>query len=232
MDINSVLPDEMLDAVFRLLPHKSFLMVLLVCRRWREVGESPWFWAFSSLRVTFDNLPQIPELLASRRWMALSCIIVRDVSNELLTSVQDHRSIKRLEMNYLDLSLVDPELLATAVADREVVDMRSCRLTNTQANAIFTVISNDSRLQSLEIGPMTNLSTLEPGMMAKAVNRLKRMEMRGTHITREQVSSILHQAVTHTRLHYLDLRGNWSMGEIPLELVRAASRNIRVVYCK
>ena len=232
MDINSVLPVETLELVFGLLPRRVLLVVLRVCRRWRDVGEAPWLWTSCKLKVTTDNVSQIPELLASRRWMALRCLSLREVSDDLLASVKSHPALQRLEMNYLDLCQADPWLLATTVAGRQTVDMRSCRLTRAQATAIFTAISEGGGLRSLEIGPMNNLSTVAPRVMASAVNSLERAEMRGTHLSREQVTSILLQAATKTRLHFLDLRGNWAVREVSRELVVAARRNIREVYCQ
>ena len=47
--INRLLPAEMLERVFHLLPPLDLKSVVLVCRWWREVGDAPvlwaWFWA-------------------------------------------------------------------------------------------------------------------------------------------------------------------------------------------
>ena len=114
---------EVLEVVFLLLPRRALLAVLLVCRRWRAVAESPSLWAASRLKVTTENLDDVPEVLSSRRWRALSCLSLREVSDALLASVARHPALQRLEMNYLDLSPADPGLLATAVAGRKAVAM-------------------------------------------------------------------------------------------------------------
>ena len=44
--INRLLPAEMLERVFHLLPPRDLKAVVLVCRWWREVGEAPWLWAW------------------------------------------------------------------------------------------------------------------------------------------------------------------------------------------
>ena len=205
MEINSVLPDEMLEGVFTLLPLHTLMVVVAVCRRWREVGEAPWLWTRARLRVTGENLLEVPGVLAGRRWMALGCLVVREVSHHLLTAIIQHPGLKRLEINYVDLSPLAPEELATAVGGREEVDLRSSLLTTAQASTIFLTILTGCRLRSLEIGPMTNLSTLEPSMLARAVNRLERVEMKGCQVSREQVEAILEES-RHTRLQVLDLR--------------------------
>ena len=51
-------------------------MVVLVCRRWREVGEAPGLWAWVVLRVTREKLASMPKVLDSRRLAAVRRIRV------------------------------------------------------------------------------------------------------------------------------------------------------------
>ena len=39
-------PNEILEKVFRMLPRRDLMRAVLVCRRWRDVGESPILWAW------------------------------------------------------------------------------------------------------------------------------------------------------------------------------------------
>ena len=55
-----------LELVFRLLAPRDLMVVLLVCRLWREVGETPGLWAGLVLRVTEENLANMPRALAIR----------------------------------------------------------------------------------------------------------------------------------------------------------------------
>ena len=66
--INRVLGQRagLLELVFRLLPLRDLLVVLLVCRLWREVGEEPGLWAGLILRVTRENMAAMPQVLAIR----------------------------------------------------------------------------------------------------------------------------------------------------------------------
>ena len=50
-NINSLLPAELLERVFGLVPPLDLRAVVLVCRRWREVGEVPGLWAWVLLRT-------------------------------------------------------------------------------------------------------------------------------------------------------------------------------------
>ena len=66
--INRVLGSRagVLELVFRLLAPRDLMVVLLVCRLWREVGETPGLWAGLVLRVTEENLAIMPRVMAIR----------------------------------------------------------------------------------------------------------------------------------------------------------------------
>ena len=196
----NVLPDEVLEQIFHHLPLHVLGLVLLVCRRWRQIGESPWLWTRARLRVT------------------------QEMMSELLTAMVQHPRLRELDMNYMNLSMVNPMLLATAVNKMMVVDIRSTQLTLKQADSLFSMMSEGTQVRSLKIGP-NNLSSLNPDMLATAVHRLEWVEMRGTRITRQQITTILTRK-EKTSLQYLDIRGNWAMRGIPKSVMKGARENI------
>ena len=57
----TTLPQEMLMKIFSLLSRSDLYNVLLVCRKWRMVAESPWLWrrmevVVGQIKVTNMNL--------------------------------------------------------------------------------------------------------------------------------------------------------------------------------
>ena len=69
--INSTLPAEVLERIFKLLPHSDRKVVVgkkhcellkityvqvRVCRRWRDVGEQPGLWTWVVISVHLGNL--------------------------------------------------------------------------------------------------------------------------------------------------------------------------------
>ena len=71
--INSTLPAEVLERIFKLLPHRDRKEVVgktletkttklpktvqvRVCRRWRDVGEQPGLWTWVVISVHLGNL--------------------------------------------------------------------------------------------------------------------------------------------------------------------------------
>jgi hypothetical protein len=117
----SLLPAEMLERIFRHLPPSSLKVVVLVCRRWREVGEAPGLWTWVVLRVTRETLSSMPEVLDSRRLAAVRRICVEEASEELLEAVARHQGLRTAYLPSTVLTLVKPNLLAKALSKIEEV---------------------------------------------------------------------------------------------------------------
>ena len=74
MDITIMenLPTEMLLYIFELLSYRDLKIVMLVCRRWREIGEIQRLWSSFPLIVNTRNMSLIPEILSMRRMQGLN----------------------------------------------------------------------------------------------------------------------------------------------------------------
>jgi hypothetical protein len=130
------LPGEMLERVFRLLPPRDLMAVVLVCRRWREVGEVPGLWAWVRLTVNKGNLGSMPRVLGCGRLQAVRRLVVMAVSAKLLKAVARHPGLKVVSI-HTNLARVapwpfewpfprgamEPDLLARAVTRLEELDM-------------------------------------------------------------------------------------------------------------
>ena len=87
MNINSVLPAEILERIFSLVAPRVLRAVVLVCRRWREVGEAACLWSRTRLTVVDSNMALMPEVLGSRRLRSLRRLTLKAVSPQLLETV-------------------------------------------------------------------------------------------------------------------------------------------------
>ena len=121
-----VLPAELLERVFRLLPPRVLRVVVLVCRRWRAVGEAPGLWLWVSLVVMEGNLAALPAMLDSRRLSRKTCLEARVVSEELLRAMARHPALRSVDMGHPSCALARQEtgLLVAAVTRLETVDLR------------------------------------------------------------------------------------------------------------
>ena len=195
--INTVLGQRagVLELVFRLLPLRDLKNVVLVCHLWREVGEAPGFWAWGVIRMKRSGCrPNIEERLNCRRLRAVREIRVIGgvkVTDEAIQAMASHSGLKVVGMGNVNLSLVDPSLLARAVVRLEQVNMYGAKLTEQQVEEIFTAISEkNGGMKKLVLGS-NNLSAVGPGLVVSAVKQVEELNVEKTQLTRKQAEAIL-----------------------------------------
>ena len=196
----TLLPAEMLERIFWLLSLGDLAAVVLVCRRWRQVGEAPRLWARILLTVTSGNM----KLLGSRRLQAVKkvkIVGITDMSSaeELLKSLLEHKSLKSLEMIMKSSTIlshyVTPMKLSTLLFSRVINKMEDVRIainSCTQFNEILISIS-DSKLRSLGISFHDQLCCFppqHPGLLAKAVRQLEELDLSGVYFDNLQAKEI------------------------------------------
>ena len=124
------------------------------------------------------------------------------MTKELLEAVLRHPGLRKMDLSLTDLSSVSPDLPARLVQRLEEVDMWNTELTTQQLEAVLTAVSTSSTLRKLNLGN-NNLSLVEPGLLARAVNSLEEVDIRHTLLTKEQVEAILSQSLVKTSLKTL-----------------------------
>ena len=189
----NILPAEMLEKIFCLLPPRDLKTAVLVCRRWREVGEEPGLWAWAFLRLAREDL-SLQEALDTRRLQAVRRWRVEDLEEKLLQGLLELRGLKELEIK-LDsrtsrMSLVDLGLLARVVSRMEKVKIFPRSLGSKQATqAIFEAINDSAIIRKVKISG-NNLSRVEAGLLARCVCKLEEAELSVTFITPQQAEDI------------------------------------------
>ena len=140
-----LLPPEVLYLIFCQLPAQHLKNALLVCWRWRQVGEATGFWRNVNLRVTRENIRLMPEVLGARRMLEVREITVEDVGEveqveELLLAISLHRGVTRLNLAGTNLTTVEPKLLTRAVGKMDRLKVHAARLTTQQIEAILVAL--------------------------------------------------------------------------------------------
>ena len=191
-NINSVLGPRagVLELVFRLLPLQDLKNVRLVCHLWREAGGAV-LWARGVLMVTRENQARVVEAMDKGLQAVRKISVNRGVSEELLEAIASHSTVRSVHMPSSDLSDVEPELLARVLAELVEVDMSRSRLDKQLAEAVITAVCvAGSTLENLNIS-WSNLFSLDKGLLATAVSRLKEVNLSMTGLTQEQKLEIL-----------------------------------------
>ena len=132
------LPAEVLEHVFRQLEPNNLKTVVLVCKRWRDIGEAPKLWTWVYHWVNRGNLANMPRILASKRLRALKMIAVRSFSEELLRAIIKHPSIQELDLTDADwsLSTIEPELLVSLTLKMKDITVDMNTLTDVQTTLL------------------------------------------------------------------------------------------------
>ena len=180
-----------------------------MCRWWRQIGEAPVLWSWLRLpTVNQKNIDVIQELLErSKRLQGIETLVARVVSEELLLAVAQHKSLKRLDFAYTDLTSVEPIVLARAICKMEEVDLGKSQFSPEQANLIFQHLSKHNSLQSLNLFS-TNLFAVRPQQLAQAVTQVHQVTLWSCRLTPRHSEAIFRAMTSSCKLRKLDLSYN------------------------
>ena len=140
------------------------------------------------------------------------CSITPRQATELFIAIgEDESKLTMLDLNSVDLSAADAEVLAREVPKIRWVLLQSCSLTARQATALFTSIGEDEcKLRVLDLSA-NDLSSVQPSFFIRPLKFLKGLYLNGTNLTTNQVETILDglenasNIITHLRLDDIDV---------------------------
>ena len=130
-----------------------------------------------------------------------------------------------LSLDWVDLSSVNPNVLATALVRLEEVSPLGIRITHEQAVALCREISQNSQLKKLVLYSI-DFSSVDPDVLAAAVTNVKKVNFHSSNLSPKQVSSIFtHVLDGENKLRKLELRVN--AGDVDPEMVRKVSEKLK-----
>ena len=238
--------------IFELVSYKDLKNVVLACRRWREIGETPRLWSSFPVIVKTRNMSVMSEILSSRRMKQLEKLrIISILSKEVLQTIMDHHVLREfklsrindkqtiisllniicsreykgtvLEMNMNNMFYIDPELLAKVVTKLQKLDVMDTNLTQQQTEAIFTAISEGSKMIKLNIAE-NNISKIDPGLLVKAVTNLQILDVMDTNLTQQQTEDIFTAVSEESKMIELNISENNMSGVDPGLLAKAVNK--------
>ena len=134
-----------------------------------------------------------------------------DLSKEhlhaIFTAINGENSkLKKLQLQNENVPLISPSLLASSVILLEEICLWDSSLNKKQVDALITSISSENlRLKKVDL-TSTDLSSIEPGLLAKAVGRLSEVNLNDTKLNKQQIEKILISICERdSKLYNLDL---------------------------
>jgi len=233
VNINSFLPDEVLEKIFFLLPHQDLKVILLVCRRWGQVlnhARSLWGWA--SLRVDTRNLATLPKMLHLGRLRYHASLTMKAVSEDLLNAIVEYLMLRSLTVRCMD----EKRMIGRQKVREDNVWMQSTGVINAKEmellfRVIITVLLKLPTLSKLDLTG-TNISSVCPCLLAKALTNIEDVVVSQVSLTQHQAVAIftaIGEEEKELRLQNLNLSHN-NLAAIPsLSLARAVVKLHEVI---
>ena len=219
VDINIVLPVEIILKIFGMLSLSSLKNAVLVCSTWRQIGEDPTLWAGIQLYIGRGlqalkegcRMKELPDMLKARRYLKVNSLSLKFLhsdnyhsdfddyfcSDDTFQAILDHPNIKHLTLgrNYPgDDYYVTPQLLAKVIAKMETVHTpESIGLGRVHLEVIFKKVKDSTNLLYLEV--RDDVSGLCPDVLAQGVSRVEEVNLVHAKPSRRQVDAILHAAL-------------------------------------
>ena len=144
------LPQEMLMKIFSMLSLSDLSNVMLVCRKWRIVAESPWLWrrmevVVGQMKVTNMNILNTTRLRSVKRLRLLSRYHPDEQEAEaVFAAILEHEGIRELNISQNQINKVNSDTLARAVNFMEqVVITKEEELDHFNLHHYFQKKSND-----------------------------------------------------------------------------------------
>jgi len=232
----SSLPAEVLEKVFQLLPLPTLQVVVLVCRRWRELGELPQFWTWLNNMLKRGNLVIVPIVKEMRKLKTVKKLVMnkRMVTAALLEVMARQAEIEELVLtnkmhcshqrqlcqqclSYLSstsglgLNLVKPNDLANSLSQLRKVGLNGVQLTEGQVSELLaTSLAESSKLASLDLSH-NDMSGIDPFLLSLAVSQLDEINLYESNLNECQVKAIVAALTSRSKLRVL-IAGGVSCG--------------------
>ena len=197
-----------LTLVFSFLPPGDVKSVALVCRDWSRLVELPRFWTWARLSLSREN---IEERAASVRLRNIPRVVIeRGVSGsqlDWLFLTQETVSLRSLNFRGADLSGVSSKLVSELVLRLELVECHDTDLSSDQVEAVFTGVleRRPLTLRTLKLS-LTDLSSVPPLVLTKALVKLEEVLLSSNQLSREQVVFLFNEMLTSTELRLRKLK--------------------------
>jgi len=223
LNFSDVLPNELLLKIFAFLPFRALKNVLLVCRRWRDVGEDTKLWEWAALKVRPTNFKTKLECTRFSYIKVHGFAKARNRSklqNQLFLLLDRLPQVKKVStwnsLNFPNVSEDTSESpnLASLLKKLEVVRLGPSHSGLVTQNQLKALCKN-SRLKNLSFAGV-NLCEVGMDILASAIARTKHVEFLDIRHTLSDIKMkvIFNEIEKVSNLEYLRLSGSGGMSAI------------------
>ena len=147
------LPSEVLENIFKLIEPSDLRSAVLVCQRWRDVGDTLKLWTWVHYRVDRRNFPNMPQVLDSRRLQNTKMVTVRSISEELIRALIRDTQIENVDLRNADssLSTLDPKLLISLILKMNEVSFDISTLSDVQKSGIKGTLESVTYIEGTQV---------------------------------------------------------------------------------
>ena len=143
----------------------------------------------------------------------------------ILTAVSVQTKLRKLCLTYIDLSVLEPGLLAKAVVRLEDVSLRATVLTSQQAEEILAAINKDTSLKKLDLRGIQSLTYIDPNLLASSITQLEEVNIGYLSITGPQLQALFTALKNPTKLKTVEIGWNVNLDSLkPLDRKEAVQR--------
>ena len=202
----NLLPDEILRMIFVNLNNVHLENVLLVCLRWRNIGETVWICNKMIIQksevhwLLINRLAKIEDLSLSKQWSSDNFVEFLSVCEQLLY-------LKRLTLLNLNLSYVELSQMVSIFQVFESIDFGKSHLPIDYLKTTFDAIAVSRKMKVLKIDN-NNLSKVDIETLASVVNKLEEIHMQNCSLTALQSKSIFAKMMEIKTMKILRIGGN------------------------
>lgn len=199
--------------------------------------------SIQELNLSGVDLSEVPEELIGKsvgqlRKVNLASLnhLVRDFWSTRLTPPQISRILKHslqfnqllyLNLEHVDLSQVPADLLAEALSRLQAVNLTTTNLSTNQCETFLTSAASSSTLQDVDL-KCVDLQGVSPLVIAKAVCRLKKVNLGYTWLRREHFKAIFEASIKMNVLEDLTIFAT-NLASLPPLLLAQATGHLRKV---
>ena len=191
-NVMSIFPTELLQLVFSFLPLEDLKSVVMVCKRWQEVGEVMKLWEDKKAVFLEDDSMSLSSALHMVKRRGIRSIHAKSLSSDQMTTLalelREDLRLEELDIEGGALGAVNLQLFQGIFANLVKINLSNTQPTGEQLGYLFSSLIPDGKLIALALEEV-DLTAAPIGAVSK-VFKLVELNLNCTALNPEQINAI------------------------------------------